>query len=150
MLTQDYLSFLVIVLDIINLQCCNYCHLSSDFSSKFQSYMTIFHHKLLTRGGRVLANGWTHPSYIKIFARLFIKKCHPKSYHMTLHIIFSIVCYDEVGLCAQNTYTILASIANIMREGLCNHFKPKNKPISLTSYNFCILTPISKFVEKST
>jgi hypothetical protein len=28
----------------------------SDFSSKFQSSMTIFHHKLLTREGRILAN----------------------------------------------------------------------------------------------
>jgi hypothetical protein len=28
-----------------------------DFSSKFQSSMTIFHHKLLKREDRVLANG---------------------------------------------------------------------------------------------
>ena len=44
-----------------------YCHLLSDFSSKFQSSVTIFHHKLLTRGGRVLANGWTHPSSMTMF-----------------------------------------------------------------------------------
>ena len=42
---------------IIDLQCCNYCHLPSDFSFKFQSSMTIFHPKLLTREGWVLANG---------------------------------------------------------------------------------------------
>ena len=35
---------------------CNYCHLPSDFSSKLQLLMTIFHHKLLTREGRILAN----------------------------------------------------------------------------------------------
>ena len=42
---------------IMELKCCNYCHLSRDFASKFQSSMTIFHHKLLTREGRVLAHG---------------------------------------------------------------------------------------------
>ena len=42
---------------ITDLQCCNYCHLPSNFSSKLQSSMTIFHHKLLTREVRVLVNG---------------------------------------------------------------------------------------------
>ena len=37
-----------------NLHCCNTCHLPSVYSSKFWSSMTIFHHKLMTRGGRVL------------------------------------------------------------------------------------------------
>ena len=41
---------------IIDLYCCNYCHLPSDFPSKSQSSMTIFHHKLMAREGRVLAN----------------------------------------------------------------------------------------------
>ena len=40
----------------IDLQCCSYYHLSSDFSFKFKSSMTIFHHKLLPREDRVLAN----------------------------------------------------------------------------------------------
>ena len=57
---------------ITDLQCCNYCHLPSDYSSKFQSYMTIFHHKLLTRVGGVLANGCTHPSFMTKFVLLFI------------------------------------------------------------------------------
>ena len=39
----------------------NYCRLPSEFSSKFQSSMTIFHH-MLTREGRVLAIGSTQPS----------------------------------------------------------------------------------------
>ena len=44
-----------------------------DFSSKLQSSMTIFHHKLLTREGRVTANGWTHPSSMTVFVHLFIR-----------------------------------------------------------------------------
>ena len=38
---------------ITALQCCDHCH----FSSRVQSLMTMFHHKLLTREGRDLANG---------------------------------------------------------------------------------------------
>ena len=38
---------------IIDLQYFNYCHSPSDFSSKSQSSMTTFYHKLLTREGRV-------------------------------------------------------------------------------------------------
>ena len=52
----------------------NYCHLSSDFSSRFQSSIAIFHHKLLTREGMVWANGWTHPSSMTIFVHLFISR----------------------------------------------------------------------------
>ena len=57
MVFLPYLSFLVILEGLIDLPCCNYCHLPSDFSSKFQSSRTIFHHKLLTRDDIVLANG---------------------------------------------------------------------------------------------
>ena len=42
---------------IIDLQCCNYYHLTSVFSFKFQSSMIILRHKFLTREGMVLANG---------------------------------------------------------------------------------------------
>jgi hypothetical protein len=54
---------------------------------------------------------------------LIHKKCHLKIYHsnviyhMTLHIIFKVVCYDEVGLCAQNIDIVLASIDNIIERG---------------------------------
>ena len=42
----------------MDLQCCNYnCHLQSDVASKFESSMTMFHHKLLTKEGKVLAKG---------------------------------------------------------------------------------------------
>ena len=58
MLTQQFLSFLVNWGGgVIGLQCCNYYHLPSDSSSKFQSSVTIFHHKVLRREGRVLDNG---------------------------------------------------------------------------------------------
>ena len=66
-------TLFVIPLRIIDLQCRNYCHLQSDFSSKFKSSIRIFHHKLLTRGGRVLANAWTHLSCMTIFVQLFIR-----------------------------------------------------------------------------
>ena len=42
-------------------------------ASKFWSSMTIFHLKLLTRESRVLANGWTPPSSMTIFVKLFIR-----------------------------------------------------------------------------
>ena len=63
----------------------------------------IFHHKLLTREGRVLANGWTHPSSMTIFVQLIHKKCHPKRYHsgiiyhMRLNIIFNIFLGDRLN-----------------------------------------------------
>ena len=59
--------------------------------------MTIFHHKLVIRQGRIMANGWIQPSPMTIFVHLIHKKCHPKSYHsdtnhhMTLDFIFSVV-----------------------------------------------------------
>ena len=105
------------------LHCCNYCHLPSDFSFKFESSMTIFHHKLLTRKGRVLADGWTHPSSMIIFVHLFIRKCHLKSYqidinyHMTLNsILYSVVPVElnfrfwdnMIGFWDSNTLCFLA------------------------------------------
>ena len=104
MLTQHYLSFLVIFISflflgggggVIDLQCCNYCHLWSDFSSKFKSSMTILHHKLLTKKvGFWPINELIH--HHDNICSLIHKKCHPKSYHndikwhMTLNIIFSV------------------------------------------------------------
>ena len=61
------------------------------FSPKFQSSITILHHKLLIREGRVLVNGSIIHDNI---CSLIHKKCHPGSYHsgikfrMTLNIIF--------------------------------------------------------------
>ena len=72
------------------------CLHSSDFSSKFQSSMTIFHHKLLTREIRVLADEWIRPSSKKYICSLIQKISHPKSYHSgikyhtTLNIIFNV------------------------------------------------------------
>ena len=45
------------LLDVIELRCCNYSHLPSDFVIQISIIHDNFHHKLLTRGGRVLANG---------------------------------------------------------------------------------------------
>ena len=42
-------------------------YLQSGFSSKFQSSMTIFHRKLLTRNGRVLANELIHRPWQYLF-----------------------------------------------------------------------------------
>ena len=53
MLTRHYLSPFVNLWEIIGLQCCKYYHFPSHLWSKFQSSMTIFHHKLLT-------NRWTN------------------------------------------------------------------------------------------
>ena len=87
MLTQNDLSFLVNCSGVIDLQCCNYCHLPNDFSSKFQASMTIFHHELLTREGRVSTDGLTHPSSMTIFIKLFIRSVVQKVTIVTLNTI---------------------------------------------------------------
>ena len=33
------------------------------------------------------------------------------------------MCYDEVGLRAQNIFTIQRLIINLINEGLCNHLR---------------------------
>ena len=93
MLTQHNLSFFVkTIWGIIYLQYCNKCHLPSDFSSKFQASMTTLHHKLLTREGRVVANGWTHPSSMTLNnVQLSIRFIIQKVAIVILNIIFSVV-----------------------------------------------------------
>ena len=97
MLTQHYLSSLVKNWGIIDLQCCNYNHFQSDLSSNFEPSTTIFHHKLVTREGRVLAIiHLHHPSSMTILVHLFIRIVIQKvtivtyKYHMTLNTIFSV------------------------------------------------------------
>ena len=63
----------------LDLQYCIYYHLPSNISSKFQSSTKIFHPRLLTREGRVLGNGWTHPSSMTIFVHLFLRDVIRKS-----------------------------------------------------------------------
>jgi hypothetical protein len=53
---------------IIDLRYCNYCHLSSDCSSKFQSSMTWLHYKIVRRhniSNFNYSNNWLgfHPSF---------------------------------------------------------------------------------------
>ena len=74
MLAQHYLLFLVNVLGDYEFTCYNYYHSPSEFSSKIQSSMTTFDHKLLTREGRVLTNGLAQPSSMTIFAHLFFQR----------------------------------------------------------------------------
>jgi hypothetical protein len=94
MLTQHYLSILV---ENLGITCCNHYCLSSNFYLNSNHPWQYFITKLLIKEGRVLANGWTHPSTMTIFVHLIHKKCHPKSYHsdtnyhMTLDFIFSVV-----------------------------------------------------------
>ena len=75
----------------MNLQCCNYYHLQSGFSFNFQSSKTMFHHKLLTREGRVLANGLTRPSSMTVFYELIHKKCYPKELPGDIKIPYDII-----------------------------------------------------------
>ena len=67
------------------------------FPSKIQSFMTIFHRKLLIKKGKIF-DQWMNSSIIHDnFCELIHKKCDPKSYHsdikyhMPLNIIFSVV-----------------------------------------------------------
>ena len=53
--------------------------------------MTIFHHKLLTREGRVLAYEYTHDSsFMTIYVHLLIQKVIIVKCHLTLDIIFGV------------------------------------------------------------
>ena len=52
------------------------CHISS----KFQSSMTIFHHKLLTKRKWQGIGQWMNSSMTPICS-LSLEECHPKSYH---------------------------------------------------------------------
>ena len=92
---------------LIDLQCCNYCHLPSYFASKFLSSMIVFHHKLSTREGKVLANGWTHPSSMNVSVQLFIRSVTQKvtivTWNTIWHYIFS------VAQCASNPEDLLFS-----------------------------------------
>ena len=79
----------------MDLQCCNYCHVPSDFSSRFQSSMTIYLHKLLAR--RQGFGQWTNSStfHNNIFSfnheKFHLESYHSDiKYHMTLNIIFSV------------------------------------------------------------
>ena len=109
-----------------NLQCCNYCHLPSDFHPSFIHPWQIFHHKLLTREGRVWANGWNYPSSMTIFVKLVQKKFHPKSdhkdikYHMTLNIIFNVVApnFSYPGP-STNVLLLLNHVFNLPVTGAC-------------------------------
>ena len=85
---------------IINLHYCNYSHLPSNFSSKFNENISS---KVADKRRKGFGQ-WMNSSIIhdEIYT-LIRKKCHPKSYnsdieyHMTLNIIFSVVLavYDE-------------------------------------------------------
>jgi hypothetical protein len=95
---------------IIIFKCCNYCHLPSDFASKFQSSRTIFIHKLLIREDRILANGWTRPSSMTILVNLIKRSVIQKRYHMTLHIIISVVLEKWVSSLNEGTQKTLMSL----------------------------------------
>jgi hypothetical protein len=118
MVTQHYLSFLVTVLGgIIDLQCSNCYHLPSVYSSKFQSPTTIFHHKLLTREGGVLANGWTHPLPMTIFVHLFIISVIRKVTIVTSNTIFSVVFLYSQSHTIRSAYKI--SLGHLVVNVLC-------------------------------
>ena len=95
MLTQHYLSFLVIFLGDNRFIVLQLLSLTKWIFIQIQSSMTIFHHKLLTREGRVLANRWTHAASMTIFVNLFIRSVIYKVTIVTIntiwHIIFSVV-----------------------------------------------------------
>ena len=71
----------------MDLQCCIDCLLPSDFSSKILSSMIVFHHKLKTTNGRVMANGWTRPSSMRVFVHFFIGSVIRKVTTVTLNTI---------------------------------------------------------------
>ena len=83
---------------IIDLQYHNYCHTSNDVSPKFQSSMTIYHHKLMTvEGGRVFGQRMTssihHPwEVVHLSTRSIIREVTI----VTLKIPYSISVVDRL------------------------------------------------------
>ena len=96
MWTQYYLSILLIFLGSYEFTVLHYYHLPSEFSSKFHHPCQYFMTKMLTREGRILADGWTHSPFMAILVHFFllrsvIKKSYHGDirYHMALNLIFS-------------------------------------------------------------
>ena len=60
-------------LGIVDLQCCNYCELLCDFSSEFQSPITLFYY-MDVRMLNILHLKWMNEKYVgmTIFVNLFI------------------------------------------------------------------------------
>ena len=92
---------------IIDVQCCNYCHLPSHFSSKFQSSLMTFSSQV-TDKRRSGFGPWMKSFIIRDkTCSLIHKKRHPRSchsdikYHMALNIIFSIPPYNALR-CSKN------------------------------------------------
>ena len=57
------------------------------------SFMTIFHHKFLTRESRGLVNGWTHPLSTAIFVYLSIRSVIQKVTIVTFNTIWHQTLY---------------------------------------------------------
>ena len=72
--------------------------------------MTLFHHKLLTREGRVLADGWTHPSSMTVFVHVFIKNVIQKVSVVTLHIIFRVSPWSGIKDSNKNKVSLVTSV----------------------------------------
>ena len=103
------------IMGIIDLLYCKNYHLPSNFSSIFQSSMTIFIHKLLTREGMVLANKWTHPSSTTIFVNLFIWSVIQKLTTVTLNTMFSLnLPIKHIVQPLSNTCFLLRIMCNVL------------------------------------
>ena len=76
--------------------------------------MTISHHKLLTREGRVLENGWTHPSFmtieVQVFTRSVIRKATIVILKTIWHKLSSIVYLQQAGWQCKYYITLFKSI----------------------------------------
>ena len=70
-------------------------HLWSGFSFKVESFVTIFHHKLVEKASRIMANGWTHPSSMTIFVYLFIRDVIRKVTIVILNTIWRNISYSR-------------------------------------------------------
>ena len=68
------------------------------------------------------------PTFAWYMARFIVKNGHHKD-----------MCYDEIGLCAQNIDTFLGSIINTIGDHI-----ERRRTFNLMSYNFCISTLILK------
>ena len=94
-------------------QCCKYCHLPSIFHPNFN-------HKLMTREGRVYANGWTHLSSLTKFVHLFTRSVIQKITIVRLNIIFSVFILGwKLILYNRQIFSYLVSTVRLYFPWLC-------------------------------
>ena len=108
MLTKHYLSFLVKLFGgIIDLQCCNDCHMPSDFSSKFSITYDNISPQVADKRRQGFGQ-WvnSYPSSMTIHVHLFIRS-HPIRYYSDIKHLMALKYHIQcsLGTCRPDMFT---------------------------------------------